>query len=66
MRSAKYLCFISYASSNEDFVDDLGEALGTELERWVRGKGLFIYKKNCMAEILLMRLSKVLYARAYV
>lgn len=46
MRSAKYLCFISYASSNEDFVDDLGEALGTELERWVRGKGLFIYKKK--------------------
>jgi hypothetical protein len=43
----KYLCFISYASPNRDFVYDLEEALGKELERYVRGKeildnGIFI------------------------
>jgi hypothetical protein len=44
--SAKYLCFISYASPNKDFVDDLEEALGRELERFVRDKGLFIDDKR--------------------
>lgn len=46
MRSAEYLCFVSYASPNEDFANDLEEALGRELNRYVRDKGLFTYKRE--------------------
>lgn len=45
MCPAEYLCFISCASTNRDFAKDLEEALGKELKRYVRDKGLFVYDK---------------------